>query len=402
MEENKRCTRCTLPITWETLYFDDHGVCNVCKNWEKKDKKIDWSARERQLIQIVSEIKAKKCSYDCVLPFSGGKDSTYTLWKAVKLGLKPLVVSFDHGFFRPTMIKNRQMTFRRLGVDVITFTPNWQLVRKMMLEALVRKGDFCWHCHSGIFVYPMQIAVKFKIPLVLWGEGGGEYEGYFKYEDLEQTDEWKYNRRIILGIRAEDMAGFIGAELRDLEPFIYPSRQEIEGAGVKSLPLGNFIPWDVHKHVEIIKKELDWQEEAIESGFPGPTYEKIECMLQGVRDYVKYLKRGFSRITHLTTLDIRHGRISREEGLELIRKYEGNKPRSLELFLEYVGISEEEFNKIVLQHVIPPAKPLDPNVLPYGEKLWDQDLWFRDKKVPSHHPPKGKTDEDRDRQLQSR
>ena len=380
-EELERCVKCTLPITWETVYFDDNGVCNICRNWDSKQKEVDWEDRERQLIKIFEERKKEKASYDCIVPFSGGKDSTFTLWAIVKkYGLKPLVVSFDHGFYRPRTIENRIRTFRRLGVDVITFTPNWQIVRKLMLEALIRKGDFCWHCHAGVFAYPMTMAVKFQIPLVIWGEGGGEYEGYFKFADLEETDEWKFNRRIILGMRAEDMAGFIGVEVRDLEPFIYPSKEELEKVGVKSLPLGKFIPWDVKKQVEIIKSELGWHEDDIESGFPGPTYEKIECMFTGVRDYIKYLKRGFSRITHLTTLDIRHGRISRQKAMEFIKELEGRKPRSLEVFLEYLGITEEEFNKIVLKHLIPPAKPIDPSTLPLGDKLWDQDLWFRENK----------------------
>lgn len=381
----ERCVRCTLPITWETLYFDDEGVCNLCRNWEQKQQVIDWGERERTLLKIFEEAKQEAIEgnrpYDCIVPFSGGKDSTFTLWAIVKkYGLKPLVVSFDHGFYRPKTLENRTRTFRKLGVDVITFTPNWQVVKKLMLESLIRKGDFCWHCHAGVFAYPMKIAVKFGIPLLIWGEGGGEYEAYFKYEDLEETDEWKFNRRIILGMRAEDLAGFIGVTLRDLEPFIYPSKEDLENAEVKSIPLGNFIPWDVKKHVEIIKRELGWQEDEIESGFPGPTYEKVECMFTGVRDHIKYLKRGFSRMTHLTTLDIRHGRMTREEAMKFIEKYEGQKPKSLEVFLDYIGITEEEFNKIVLKHVIPPAKPIDPKTLSEGTMLWDQDLWLREGK----------------------
>lgn len=375
----ERCSKCALPITWETIYFDEDGVCNICKNWNTKQHVIDWQDRQAQLIKIFDEAKSKKLMYDCIVPFSGGKDSTYTLWAIVKkYGLKPLVVSFDHGFYRPIMLANRTRTFRRLGVDVITFTPNWQIVKKLMVEALFRKGDFCWHCHAGVFAYPMQIAVKFGIPLLIWGEASGEYAAYYNYEDLEETDEWKFNRRTVLGLRAEDMAGFIGAELRDIAPFIYPSKEELEKAGVKSLPLGHFVSWDVKKHVEVIQKELGWQKDEIESGFPGPTYEKIECMFTGLRDYIKYLKRGFARITHLTTLDIRHGRMSREEALKLIKKYEGKKPRSLEVFLEYVGITEEEFHRMSLAHLIPPANFTDPKSMPVGKKLWDQDIWFRD------------------------
>lgn len=378
--ELERCKKCTLPITWETLYLDENGVCNICKNWQKKKEVINWAKREEQLIKILDKVKKKNAKYDCVVPFSGGKDSTFTLWTLVKkYNLKPLVVSYDHCFFRHITLQNRMKTFRKLGVDVITLTPNWHIVKKLMLESLIRKGDFCWHCHAGIYAFPMQIAVKYKIPLVVWGEAGGEYEGYFKYEDIEQTNEWKFNRRIILGIRAEDMAGFIGVDIRDLDPYVYPSREEIEKVGIKSIPLGNFIPWDVKKHVETIKKELGWEFDDIESGFSEPTYEKIECMFTGVRDYVKYLKRGFSRITHLTTLDIRHGRLTREKAMELIKQHEGKKPRSLEVFLEYLGITEEEFNNISLSHLIPPAKTINPESLKVGEKLKDQDGWFREK-----------------------
>ncbi len=377
--ELQRCSRCTLPITWETVYFDENGVCNICKNWEKKQKTVNWEEREKTFIEILREVKEKKGHYDCIVPFSGGKDSTFTLWALVRrYGLKPLVVSFDHCFYRPKTLENRVRTFRNLGVDVITFTPNWHVVKKLMLESLIRKGDFCWHCHAGVFAYPMKVAVAFKIPLVIWGEGGGEYEGYFKFEEMEETDEWKFNRRIILGMRAEDLAGFINVDIRDLEPYIYPTTDELRRVGVRSLPLGKFIPWDVKKQVEIIKRELDWQEDYLESGYPEPTYEKIECMFEGLRDYVKYLKRGFSRITHLTSLDIRHNRMTRDRAMTLIKKYEHRKPKSLEVFLNYVGISEDEFNEIVLRHVIPPAERQDITSIPLGDKLWDQDMWFRE------------------------
>jgi len=188
MDDLERCTRCTVPITWETVRYDENGVCNICRNWETKQRDIDWEARERQLRGIFDEAKRRGGEYDCIVPFSGGKDSTYTLWAIVRqYGLRPLVVSFDHGFYRPRMIENRTRTFRRLGVDVLSFTPNWRVVRKLMREALIRRGDFCWHCHAGVFAYPMRVAVRYRVPLLIWGEGGGEYEAYFKFADLEET-----------------------------------------------------------------------------------------------------------------------------------------------------------------------------------------------------------------------
>ena len=379
-DDLQRCTKCTLPITWETLNFDQNGVCNICRNWEAKTESVDWEERERILLKIFEGVKErnKDREYDCIVPFSGGKDSTYTLYAIVrKYGLKPLVVSFDHGFYRPKTIENRTRTFKKLGVDVINFTPNWKIVKKLMLESLIRKGDFCWHCHAGVFSYPMQFAVKFNIPLLIWGEGGGEYETYFRYAELEETDEWKYNRRIIMGMRAEDLAGFINVELRDLSPFIYPSKEELDKVGVKSLPLGNYIQWNQEEFAETIQKELGWNYDEVESLYPDELgFDKVECMMTGIRDYIKYLKRGFSRITHRTTIDIKQGRISRDEGLALIRKYEHRKPASLPIFLKILDLSEEEFNRICLNQLIPPAIAVDPDTIPVGKKLWDQDLWL--------------------------
>jgi len=380
----QRCSNCTLPVTWESISIGESGVCNICSHWEDKEHSIDWEERKNKFLDICNEAKEKaiknNSNYDCIVPFSGGKDSTFTLLEMVRTyNMKCLVVSFDHGFFRPKTIDNRIRTFRKLGVDVIIMTPDWQMVKKMMVQALIRKGDFCWHCHAGVFAYPMQIALRFDVPLVVWGEGGGEYEAYFDYKTIQQYDEHNFNRKMILGIRAEDMAGFINEDLRSLSPFIYPPQKEIVEAGIVSIPLGKFRPWDAKKQSAIIMKELGWQEDIVETAYPGPTYEKVECMLTGVRDYVKYLKRGFSRITHMTTLDIRHGRMTHDEGMKLIEKYEGNKPQSLKIFLDYVELTEEEFNDIVLLHVIPPFDGIDLASLEWGEKLWDQDIWFNER-----------------------
>jgi len=180
-----------------------------------------------------------------------------------------------------------------------------------------------------------------------------------------------------MGMRAEDLAGFINVELRDLSPFIYPSKEELEKVGVKSLPLGNYIQWNQEEFAETISKELGWNYDEVESLYPDELgFDKIECMMTGMRDYIKYLKRGFSRITHRTTIDIKQGRISRDEGLALIREYEHRKPSSLSIFLKMLDLSEDEFNRICLNQLIPPAIAVDPGNIPVGKKLWDQDLWF--------------------------
>lgn len=370
------CTRCLMPETQETIVFDDQGVCNVCRQIEYKQSKIDWVAKRNEFTSLLDEYRGK-FQYDCIVPFSGGKDSTYTLYALVKeFGLKPLVVSFDHGFFRPRTLSNNEQTLKNLGVDFLKFRPNWKVVQKLMLEALKRKGDFCWHCHTGCFAYPMQIAVKFRIPLLIWGEPTSEYTSYYSYEDDEEVDERRFNRFVNLGITAEDMHGMLGGSVstRDLEPFRYPSIKDLRAINCRSVCLGSYIPWDVKKQVAIIKHELGWQEDDVEGIPKAYRYEKIECAMQGVRDYLKFIKRGVGRTNHLANIDIRNGRLSRDEAMKLVQEHDGKRPASLDIFLEYVGITEEEFMSIAIQHVVSPHV-YDPTSVVPGEKLWDHDQW---------------------------
>ena len=352
----KKCIKCGLPETYETIEYDNNGICNICRQKVYRDNKIDWTERKKQLNELIENYRGKH-DYDCIIPFSGGKDSTFTLYHLIKeYKVKPLVIQFNHGFFRPNLIKNNEKTFKKLGVDVLTFTPNWKVVKRLMLESLIRKGDFCWHCHTGIFAYPMHIAIKFNVPLIFWGEPSSEYTAYYDYQnnEVEQVNEDRFNRFVNLGITAEDMEGMINKDFdldkRDLLPYTFPKMRDLKKLGYNSVCLGSYIPWDVKKQSQLIMDELGWQGDEVE-GMPPELYkyEKIECYFQGVRDYIKYLKRGYSRVSQMIALDLRNNRITKEEGDELIRKFEGKRPPSLELFLEYLGLSEKEFNEIVLK-----------------------------------------------------
>lgn len=394
MTELRKCGSCLLPETYETIEFDANGICNVCRGKAFRDEKIDWTDRKRQLDELVERHRGKH-DYDCIIPFSGGKDSTYTLWYLMKeYKLKPLVVRFDHGFMRENLIENNTRTFKKLGVDVLNFTPNWRVVKRLMLESLRRKGDFCWHCHTGIFSYPMHVAVKFEVPLVFWGEPSSEYTQYYDYgeDEIEQVDETRFNRFVNLGITAEDMYGMINGDFdldpRDLLPYTYPKLRDLKRLRYESVCLGSFVPWDVKQHVEVIQKELGWKGDQVE-GMPWEEYpyEKIECFMQGMRDYIKYLKRGYSRVSQMVALDLRNGRITKERGQELIDKYEGRKPPSLEIFLDYVGLDENEFNEIVSHTVVPPFQP-NFGLNEWAPRTWDYERWFREdedsKGIQSH------------------
>ena len=292
-----------LPETHETIEFDKQGICNICRQHEYKKDNIDWDEKLKDFEKIL-EVYRGKNTYDCIVPFSGGKDSVYTLWKLVKIfKLKCLVVSFDHGFYRPKLVENRERVFKKLGVESIIYRPNWLTVRKTMLETLLRKGDFCWHCHSGIFAYPMQVAINYKVPLVIWGEPQAEYTAYYSYEDTlneeEEVDEKRFNRFVNLGITADDMEGMINdseMDSRDLEPFTYPKLRDLKKINYRSICLGSYIPWDVKKQVQIIKDELGWEED-LNAGIP-PDY--VQCKAFVI--ILDTLREGMD--AHLTSLQL--------------------------------------------------------------------------------------------------
>ena len=246
-----------------------------------------------------------------------------------------------------------------------------------MLESLKRKGDFCWHCHTGVFAYPMQTAVRYKVPLIIWGEPSAEYTSYYSYEEPEEVDERRFNRFGNLGITAEDMVGMVeGVTAADLEPFRYPPLKDLRAIRYRSVCLGSYIPWDIKAQVAVIKRELEWQGDTVEGVPREYDYEKVECAMQGVRDYLRFLKRGYGRTAHLTSIDVRNKRLSREQAVRLTEQTDGRRPASLDVFLEYVGLSEAEFLDITLAHVVSPHEP-KPESVPRGEELWDQKLWDR-------------------------
>ena len=374
----RKCTKCLVPETVDTISFDEEGVCSVCRQLEFKADKIDWDERWGQLQEIIAEYKDKG-TYDCIVPYSGGKDSVFQLYYIVReLKLKPLVVRYNHWGYRPLVEENNTKVFKQLGVDVVEFTPNFHVVRELMLESFKRRGDFCWHCHTGIYAGVMHMAVRFEVPLLFWGESTAEYHSWYTFEEMEEVDEKRFNRLMNQGITADDMYEFLQGrvERRDLWMFDYPKRKDLMRLKVRSICLGNYIPWDTKANVALVKDKLGWKGQPVEGVPPEYDYEKIECTFQGMRDYSKFVKRGYGRANHLLSIDIRNGRKTREEAEEIEFKYDGKRPASMNWFLDIMKMSEEEYYDILKPHQVHPWQ-FDPGQVEPGEQMPDFEQWDR-------------------------
>ncbi len=338
----KYCLRCCTPETRADIVFDEMGICNMCVSAEHK-MRINWKKREEELVKILEDAKRKSPNtYDCIVPISGGKDSTYQLHVLTKVyKMKVLAVTFSHNWFSEVGKQNLQNSLDKFNVDHIMFTPNRSLVNKLAKCSLYKIGDSCWTCHAGVGSFPLSVAVKFRIPLMIWGESVAEAGRISTYDDSVVQYDRDYFTKISAKIYAEEMANE-EIPLKDLVMFQLPSHEEIDEAGVVGIHLGDFIFWDNERQTEFVKKEYGWKEDNIEGAYK--KYKSVECRMVGVHDYACFVKRGFGRATEQASQDVRAGLMTRAEGFEIAKEVDKAPPqKALSYYLNITGLSEEEF-----------------------------------------------------------
>ena len=338
----KYCTRCCMPSSNEGMQFDELGVCLACRAQEQK-MRINWKTSENELRKIFEEYQEKADdNYDCIVPISGGKDSVFQLHVLTKVyGMKPLAVTFNHNWYSETGKFNLENALEKLEVDHIMFTPNKALVKKLFVKSFYKLGDSCWHCHAGIGAFPLQIAVKFNIPLLIWGESVCESSGRADFKEHVTKFDRDYFTKVSAKLYPEQM---IDEEItrKDLKPFELPSYEEVEKLGLVGLHLGDYLFWDDERQMEFIKKEYGWKEERRPGHYKG--FKGNECKFETMHDHMKFVKRGFGRGTDQASADVRAGLLTREEGFEIAKKYDQQRPVFLDEFLDMANITEEEYS----------------------------------------------------------
>ncbi len=347
----KRCRECLLPDTKPDLWFDEKGICAACISFATRSK-VDWEARENQLISLLKEARRNsKSSWDCVIPVSGGKDSTFQVITIKSLGFNPLcVVSTTCDL--SDIGKSNILNLRNLGVDLIEVSPNPIIRRKLNKIGLETVGDISWPEHLGIFTIPVRVAVGYQIPLLVWGENSqNEYGGPIQAQNSQILDRrWLEEFGGLLGMRVSDLVDAFGFTIQDIEPYNYPSPDQLENLGVKGIFLGQFVPWDGYSNALIAQNHgFKTFGESIEGSFVD--YENLDNLQAGIHDYFKYLKFGFGRATDLASMHIRRGRVSREHARRIVAERDGVYPSSylgvpLIEILRKIEVSFEEFDSI--------------------------------------------------------
>lgn len=349
------CARCLYPENARpTIIFDDSGVCSGCRYHESRQKlEVNWDERLKMLEQILEEARAmarkRGNSHDCIIPVSGGKDSHFQVWLLKKkYGMNPLLVTFNHVYNAPAGVRNLANLVAKSGCDLIRYTAGVDSVRRVSRHMLHTVGDLTWHYHAGIRTLPFQVAVHYNIPLIVWGEHGfAELTGIVSLEDFVEFTRWTRKEHDMRGYEPTDIVGKGGITLGDVRPYVYPSDDEIERCEVRGIYLSNFIDWNAKSHAELMIREWDFAPVAYERDRTFNLYAKIEDHANDVHDYLKYLKFGYGRGTDDASMEIRHGRMTREEGLEAVRQYDSREPASLAYYCDFLGITRGQFYDLV-------------------------------------------------------
>ena len=344
------CTHCLLPSTKPDLVFDDKGKCAACSSYDNRTN-INWESRRREFIDITHKYKSKNNIWDCIVPVSGGKDSTAQVLKVLEVGLNPLCVTATTCDLSEIGRRNIE-NIKNLGVDYVEFSPNPVVRRKLNRIGLFEVGDISWPEHVGIFTIPVRAAVQYKVPLIVWGENSqNEYGGPAAASDSSILNRrWLEEFGGLLGLRVSDLSDLYGIKENELIPYNYPSDIELAEVGVTGVFLGHYFKWDgLANYILAQANGFSSLGKVIEGSVVD--YENLDNFQTGIHDYFKFLKYGFGRATDICSIFIRRGQISREQGLEIVRRNDGKYPWSylnkpLQEILSRIGVSIEEFDEV--------------------------------------------------------
>ena len=344
------CKKCVYPKVSVNLRIDEEGICSSCRTFESFEKLNQdfWDNKEKKFKRIVEDIKLhNKSNYDCLIPVSGGKDSYFqTHVIAKKYGLKPLLMTYHGNNFLPEGDYNRDRMREVFEADHITWGPSINVLKKINRLAFKKMGDMNWQNHCGINTAPIITAVKFKIPIIIWGEVPWDISGMFSPEDYV---EFSARVRHEHGLRGYEWRDFLNDETdrleeKDLIWAKYPTDEEIINTGVKGLYIGNYFKWDPNWHSQMVESQYGWKKSQNKFERTYRMFSNLDDRYEnGVHDLLKFIKFGYGRCSDHASKDIRTSYISRDKGIEYVKEYDHVVSSDLYHWLNYVEMTEKEF-----------------------------------------------------------
>jgi len=357
-KEVKFCKKCVVSSQRPRITFDENGVCSACRYAYEKHTVINWEEREKVLIDLLDRHRSKDGSYDCVVPGSGGKDSAYVSHQLkYKYGMHPLTITWAP--FEYTAIGwQNYLRWKDTGFDNLLCFPNGNLHRKLSRLAFELLGDAWEPFAYGQKAYAFQIASKFKIPLMFYGESGEiEYGGSTIHKDksFETPEDWQefyYKGSGIDELIEHGLeAGIFTRDEIDNNPFpLYrsPAPEELAEIGAEMHWFSFYKKWVPQENYYYSVENTGLQVNPEHSEGTYSKYASLDDKQDGFHFYLAYIKFGIARATSDAAHEIRDGHLTREEGIALVRRYDGAFPQKyFEWFLDYLDITEDEFGQVI-------------------------------------------------------
>lgn len=348
-----QCTRCLYTSDHALgLTFDDEGICSGCRIHEEKDT-LDWAARWSLLENVVNPYRATSgTTWDCIVPVSGANDSHWIVHVVKeRLGLNPLLVTYNKYFNTPLGIRNLANLRIKFDCDILIQNVNPVSVRKITRTTLRMFGSMYWPCLAGQTVFPVQTAVRYKIPLIVWGAHQGlEQSGMFSHEhEVEMTRRYRRDHDL-MGHEADDLLSIFDT-LRedDVWQYRYPEDSELNAVGVRGIYLGNYVRWDPKAQHEAMVASHGYKGARFARTFD--TYDYVDCFnYMDLHDRLKLVKHGYSKVTDHASREIRHGRLTRDAARALVAHYEAQQTQFEPAFLDWLGMTEGGLRFVADQH----------------------------------------------------
>ena len=342
------CKKCTISNQRPRISFDENGVCSACNFAVFKKEKIDWKERENELIELCKRHRKNDGSYDVVVPCSGGKDGGFVAHQLkYKYGMNPLTVTWAPHVATDIGRKNLD-AFIAAGFDNILGTPNGKIHRLLTKLSFLHMGEPFQPFAYGQTNFPLQIAVQNKISLIMYGENGEvEYGGDMKNAFKPTREVQDHDKHYFSGMPPDFWVSY-GVTENDLFPYKPPKYAEIINNKTEIHFLGYYKFWDPQENYYYCSENTGFSANEERSEGTYSKYASLDDKIDGFHYYLSFIKFGLGRATSDTAHEIRDNKITREEGVRLVKKYDGEFPKKYyKHFLEYCDITEQQFNDCV-------------------------------------------------------